>query len=115
MTDELKRSLGARIRSARKRAGLTQDELATRISKSPESVSNIERGAQLPMLDTLSDIARVLDAPLTELLAAPERGISAGRLRLESELAELGRTLDEDRLAIAVQQVAALAGAKKPR
>lgn len=60
MTEPLKRTLGSRVRAARKRAGLTQDELASRIDKTPESISNIKRGAQTPALETLSALAREL-------------------------------------------------------
>jgi transcriptional regulator with XRE-family HTH domain len=51
------------VRAARRRAGLTQDELASRIAKTPESISNIERGQQTPSLETLAALARELPLP----------------------------------------------------
>lgn len=44
MADELKRRLGLTVQAARRRAGLTQEGLAAQIARTPESVSNIERG-----------------------------------------------------------------------
>jgi len=110
MGETLKLALGSRVRAARRRVGLTQEALAARVGKTPESVSNIERGQQLPMLDTLAALAAALDVPLREFFeGADEPGQSARRRQLEAEMRELVRSLDDDTLATAVRQVEVLA------
>jgi transcriptional regulator with XRE-family HTH domain len=44
----------------RKRAGLTQDQLAESINVSVETVSNMERGIHGPKFDNLEKIANVM-------------------------------------------------------
>jgi transcriptional regulator with XRE-family HTH domain len=112
MTEGLKRSLGTKVRAARKRAGLTQEALAARIGKTPESVSNIERGQQTPSIETLGDLARELALPITEFFADDDTAIplpTDARLRAEARLRELLRNLDDGALEVVVEQVAALA------
>jgi len=43
--DELKRRFGKRVQGLREAQGLTQEQLAARIQRSVDTVSNIERGA----------------------------------------------------------------------
>lgn len=47
-------NVGASLRDARKRAGLTQEELATRAGTSQASVSAYESGRKAPSVETLS-------------------------------------------------------------
>lgn len=68
MKDEFKKTIGKRIREARKAKGMTQEELAESISKTIETVSNIERGVKLPGLSTLEDIRKVLDVKLSDIV-----------------------------------------------
>lgn len=112
MTEGLKRSLGTKIRAARKRAGLTQEALAARIGKTPESVSNIERGHQTPSIETLAVLARELTLPISEFFGVDDAVAatpSDARLRTEAQLRDLVRNLDDGALAVVVEQVAALA------
>lgn len=55
------RSIGARVRQARKRASMSQDALAGCIGLMRSSVANIETGRQRTPLDTLAQIATTLD------------------------------------------------------
>ena len=64
-----RQSLGRRIRSARKRAGLTQEELAGRSAIGRVTLVRIEKGEQSPRFDTLSNIARTLAVKVEDLLA----------------------------------------------
>lgn len=57
--------VGTRIKQAREQRGLTQKELASRILKSPATVSAYEVGMQTPPTDVLLSIARVLHVPIT--------------------------------------------------
>ena len=101
------------MRVARQRLRLTQEELAARIKRTPESVSNIERGQQLPSVETLVDLGRVLNVPMSEFFGDDGRSpVSPERARLEAELRQIGRTLSDRDLAIAVAQVAVLLSAR---
>jgi len=109
MSSSMKRTVGLRIREARKAAGLTQDALAERLDRTVESISNLERGKSLPSLEGLAAIARELGLRLSDLVADIEAG-SADReqLELESRAMAAIRALDKPRLRIAVKQLEAL-------
>lgn len=111
MGGSLKQGLGLRVRAARQRVGLTQEELAGRVSRTPESISNIERGLQAPSVETLAELARILDVPIADFfdaLGRSESVKSSERLALELSLSELARSLTDRDLAVAVAQVSAL-------
>ena|SRR5579859_632616 len=69
---ELYEQIGYRIRQARQAAGLTQENLAEKVSLTRTSVTNIEKGRQKVLVHTLADIARELDVPLATLLPDKE-------------------------------------------
>lgn len=60
--------VGANIKLARTRAGLTQGQLAEAIDVETVTISRVETGAQLPSLDRLQHIAGVLQVPLQTLI-----------------------------------------------
>ena len=53
-------ALGKRIKAARERAGMTQDDLAAAVDYSVDHMSVVERGVKAPKLDKLVAIANVL-------------------------------------------------------
>ena len=55
------KAVGRRIKEAREKRHLTQEELAARIDISPTHVSVIERGTKIPRLDTFVAIANALE------------------------------------------------------
>ncbi|WP_238193808.1 helix-turn-helix domain-containing protein [Methylobacterium frigidaeris] len=57
-------AIGTRVRRAREGAGLTQEALAGAIDRSKEAISNIERGVNLPTIDTLQRICDVTGIPI---------------------------------------------------
>lgn len=61
--------IGKRIKKARKRMRITQEQLAEIIDKSPSYVSYIETGKKSMSLETLVDIANALHVSSDELLA----------------------------------------------
>ena len=67
------RRLGARIRQARRDAGLSQDAFAWEAGIHRTHASLIERGRSDPRLSTLARIARALNVNLAELLAGVEK------------------------------------------
>ena len=60
--------IGLRVKRARQAANLTQSQLAERIDRTKEAVSNVERGLSLPALDTLQAICDVTKVPLSAVI-----------------------------------------------
>lgn len=67
-TDAFYDELGRRIRSARLEYGLTQAQLAERVSLTRTSLTNIERGKQKLLAHTLYEIATALEVEPAVLL-----------------------------------------------
>ena len=61
-------AVGARIRTARERAKMTQEDLAAVLDMSPTHISVIERGVKAPKLETLVNIANALQVSTDMLL-----------------------------------------------
>lgn len=61
MTDKL--GIGSKIRYERKKAGLTQAQLAAKIGVSESRISQYERGMENPRVCTLLKIADVIGVP----------------------------------------------------
>lgn len=68
--------LGTRVAALRSGARLTQEQLAKKIGIAPIVVSRLERGANLPSVVRLSEIADALGVELRDLftLDDPKRG-----------------------------------------
>ena len=62
------KAVGRRIKEAREKRHLTQEELAARIDISPTHDSVIERGTKIPRLDTFVAIANALEVSGDALL-----------------------------------------------
>ena len=69
-------ALGKRIKAARERVGMTQEDLAAAVDYSVDHVSVVERGVKPPKLEKLVAIANVLNVGTDELLQL-ERGDDA--------------------------------------
>jgi transcriptional regulator with XRE-family HTH domain len=110
MTDFLKQAIATQVRVARERRKWTQEKLAAEIGKTPESVSNIERGVHLPTLDTLLDLANVLDLDVSQMIAASRFGrkLTKERAKQEAEIALIVRNLSDAAVGIAAEQIAVL-------
>ena len=61
-------ALGQRIKAAREKKHMTQEELAAAVDYSVDHMSVIERGVKTPKLDKLVDIANVLGVGTDDLL-----------------------------------------------
>lgn len=61
-------AIGARIKTAREKAGMTQEDLAAALEMSPTHISVIERGVKSPKLETLVRIANILHVSSDALL-----------------------------------------------
>jgi transcriptional regulator with XRE-family HTH domain len=60
-------ALGCAVEDLRRKAGLTQEELADRIHSDFPSVGNLERGRSNPTFSSLLRVAQGLDIDLSEL------------------------------------------------
>jgi len=102
MTDDLKRAIGRRVRTARREAGVTQEDLAARTDRSTEAVSNIERGVSLPTLDTLERLAEALGAPLSFFFDVSDEAASPRRAEIEIRVRLLLRQLSDHDAEVAL-------------
>lgn len=66
--------IGLKISYYRKRRGLTQEQLAEQIGKSPAFIGHVEAPniRKAVSLDTLFDIAKALDIPVQKFLSFDE-------------------------------------------
>lgn len=70
-TGDFYRDIGRAIQRVREERGLTQEALASLISLTRTSVTNIEKGRQRFLVHTLVDFARVLRVPVSDLIPVP--------------------------------------------
>lgn len=61
-------AFGNRVRAARERMGITQEDLASRVGMSPSHMSIVERGVKVPRMDTVVKLANELDVSADYLL-----------------------------------------------
>lgn len=96
----MKRSFGARVQSLREARGMTQEQLAERIDRSVDTISNIERGANSTRIETAGRIAEVLGVSLPELFEFGEMDSGRKRRRQINVLAEALSRQDEATFAL---------------
>lgn len=101
--DAMRRPVWALIREARRRAGLSQAQLAARVGTSQPAIARYERARAMPDLGTLHRIIEACGFELRLELAEPDTQ------RVATETAALDRT-SEGRL-LANQRHAELVGA----
>ena len=74
-------AIGSRIKAARERKHLTQEDLAAIVDLSPTHISVIERGVKPPKLETFVNIANALgvsaDMLLQDVVDHSEEGVSS--------------------------------------
>jgi len=80
---DTKKLVGARIKELRRRAGLTQEQLAEQVELDARHLSRLEVGRHFPSLQSLERIATALDVPLVEFFQFPgDENIRALRVDL---------------------------------
>lgn len=104
--------LGKNLAAARKRRGLTQAAVAERMGMETESISRFERGATLPSLATLEQLAAILDTTMAELLAEYPQEVYPQAQRITALLAGLPSD-KRDEVADLVERVCRLLDAAK--
>tara|TARA_R110002110_G_scaffold387396_1_gene599247 strand:+ start:6903 stop:7250 length:348 start_codon:yes stop_codon:yes gene_type:complete len=111
MTTDLKQTLGRQVKTAREAKRLTQEQLAGLVERTPEALSNIERGHSVPSLDTLEKLSIHLDVPIAEFFeqAKEMRGKLPRRVGLETDARQVIKRLSDTNLEVALKQLKALA------
>ena len=85
--------IGERIREARKKAGITQEELSEILDVTVGFISRMERGRTEVNLKRLGQIARILDIPLEELVSGTTPD---SEKYLDKDLAKIYENCDAD-------------------
>ncbi len=96
-------AIGTRIKAAREKAGMTQEDLAAALEMSPTHISVIERGVKSPKLETLVNIANTLkvssDMLLQDVVTYSADGIAS---ELSSAISKLPKK-DQERILNAIR------------
>jgi len=96
-------AIGARIKAAREKAGMTQEDLAAALEMSPTHISVIERGVKSPKLETLVNIANTLkvssDMLLQDVVTYSADGIAS---ELSGTISKLPKR-DQERILNAIR------------
>ena len=105
----MKRKIGLKIKSIRKRTKITQEVLAERCGLSIEAISNIERGINYPHFETLVQIANILDCSLSDILDDDTR-IFGNKKRIEDETALIAdiKKLPDEKISMLIKIIEAL-------
>lgn len=74
-------SIGRRIAELRKKANMTQMELADHMGITFQSISNWERGNTMPDISKLPELAELFDVTIDELLGKESKLIKRQRRR----------------------------------
>lgn len=86
------KAVGQRIKAARERKNMTQEDLAALIDISPAHISVIERGTNIPRIDTFVAIANALGVSADELLVdVVDHATSGVASELSATIEELPR------------------------
>ena len=112
MNDHIKSYLANQLRLFRRQAKLTQEELAAKINRTGEAISNIERSKSIPSVETLVDLSEMLSVPLRDFFPTGtlDDAISKNRMALEAEAATMLRGLTDAQLHVALAQIKAPEG-----
>ena len=70
--DETGITLGEKLKSARKRVGLTQEQLAEKLLVSRQAITKWEAGKGMPDIENLKRISKLLDISIDYLLDSGE-------------------------------------------
>ncbi|MEE1085780.1 MAG: helix-turn-helix transcriptional regulator [Schaedlerella sp.] len=65
--DTIKKTISQNITKYREEAGLSQKELAKRLSITPSRVSNWEQGANCPTIDMLFEVCKLLNISINDI------------------------------------------------
>lgn len=96
MKEDIKKSLGIKVRSLRENAGMTQEELASVCDVSWRTISNLERGLVVPDLLMIYKIAKRFRISIDEMMGLNFSGRkSVRRLETENGIIEKIKMMDD--------------------
>lgn len=98
MSQKLRTQIGGRLKVLREGRALTQQQLAERLGKSIETISNFERGKTLPSLVTLEQLARALNASMKDFFESERLGSQPKQSKSFQRLKNAVSVLQEDDL-----------------
>ena len=106
MIEDIKKSLGIKVRSLRENAGMTQEELASVCDVSWRTISNLERGLVVPDLLMVYKIAKRFHVSIDEMMGLnfSDRK-SVRRLETENIIIEKIKMMDDRLLDYAADQL----------
>lgn len=85
--------IGNFIAALRKEKGLTQAELGKKLFVTDKAVSKWERGLSLPDITLLTELAKVLDTEITDILDG-KKGTTR-KINVEEEIEKITKELNE--------------------
>lgn len=97
-----------KVKALRKQQGLTQEQLAQKMDRSVDSISQLERGVNLPSFETLDRLSAALQVPVKDFF--DEDSSDQERTELVATATGILRQLDDRDLKIAVEQLRVLRG-----
>jgi len=92
---------------------MTQEDLGSKIDRTPEAISNLERGEVLPHLETLARISTALNVPLSELLIGIGVTLSddaneTEREKLNKDLLDIAKKMSDEDVRLSIYQMKSL-------
>jgi transcriptional regulator with XRE-family HTH domain len=74
---KVEEQFGAMVRYHRKRAGLSQAQLAELMDRQPNAVQRLENGETAPTFDTLQRLSEALHVPIRELFGTGDYAVDS--------------------------------------
>lgn len=97
--------LGERLKEARIKKHMTQEELSEKIDSATSSISHLENGTHSPSLKTLIKICNVLEIGIDALLCDSLSAISSSYLDKDFEKLLSDCTVQEKKLLLRILEV----------
>jgi transcriptional regulator with XRE-family HTH domain len=108
-------NLGENIKRLRKEKGWSQTQLAKKVGCHLSNITRIETGKYVPALETVTQIAKILDVPIDYLVNSTDG--SSEEIRIEdqalSEKIKLLNTLDDEERFVVNKVIDAMLTKKK--
>ncbi|WP_374631178.1 helix-turn-helix domain-containing protein [Ferrovibrio sp.] len=108
LAETRQKALGHRIKALRKERKLSQEDLAEMISKSVDTVSNIERGFSSTRLSTVFEIAEALKVGFIDLFDWADMPKQSAQQKARAQLVEKFRILLDGNAEATVADIAEL-------
>ncbi|OGP91544.1 MAG: hypothetical protein A2031_09180 [Deltaproteobacteria bacterium RBG_19FT_COMBO_43_11] len=90
------KNIGKMIQKAREEAGLSQEELSSRLGYTQAALSNYELGKRRLYLANIEQIAKELNKPLNYFLEDAAEKVKAGQEKAQDEtISEINKLLSE--------------------